>query len=99
MFRVIFCPSSGAIDRIFYSLWFSAPTLLPGGGPESRGADRVFGVEGAARQHPPHRTHGLRLGSPDHRPATTWVQKTTSCKKIRSIAPEDGQKIARNMLS
>jgi hypothetical protein len=75
MFRAIFYPSSGAIDRIFYSLWFSAPKSLPGGGPESRGADCVFGVDA------PHRTHGLRLGSPDHSPARTWVQKTTSCKK------------------
>jgi hypothetical protein len=41
----------------------------------------------------------LRLGSLDNRPSTTWVQKTTNCKEIRSIAPEDGQKIARNMLS
>ena len=33
-----------------------------------------------------------------HRPATTWVHYTTCCK-TQSCAPEDGQKIARNMLS
>jgi hypothetical protein len=27
---------------------FLRPVLLPGGGPESRGADYVYGVEGAA---------------------------------------------------
>jgi hypothetical protein len=28
--------------------------------------------------------------SPDHRPATYWVQHTTSCS-VQSNAPEDGQ--------
>jgi hypothetical protein len=54
MFREFFCSSSGAIDRIFYSLWFSATDLLPGGGPESRGADCVIGVEGAAAPSTPN---------------------------------------------
>jgi hypothetical protein len=31
------------------SLRFSAPRLLPGGGPEIRCVGRVYGVEGAAR--------------------------------------------------
>jgi hypothetical protein len=47
MFRAQFCPTSLAIDRIFYSLWFSDPKLLPGAGPVSRCADCVYGVEGA----------------------------------------------------
>jgi len=39
-------------------------------------------------------------GIPRHRPATTFVHytRTTSCKTQSSV-PEDGQKIARNMLS
>ena len=49
-------------------------------------------------QHPSYRTHSQRLCVPGHRPATTWVHYTTSCK-TQSSAPEDGQKIARNMLS
>jgi hypothetical protein len=37
------------IDRqYFYSLWFSAPKLLPGCGPESLRADCLFGVKGAS---------------------------------------------------
>jgi len=34
---------------------------------------------------------------PGHRPPTTWVHYTTSCK-TQPCAAEDGQKIARNML-
>jgi hypothetical protein len=88
-------------------------------------AENVYGVEGAARaapftlysysapwlfrQHPPHHTHTLRLGSLSSTLHTVhilcasalqttawqqnWVQKTRSCK-TRSSAPEDGQKIA-----
>jgi hypothetical protein len=76
MFEAIFCPSSGAKERIFYSMCFSAPELLPGGGLESRGADCVFGVEAAAPSTP----------------------KTQSAPWL-SRPPEDGQKIARNMLN
>jgi len=35
---------------------------------------------------------------PDFRPTTTWVHYTSNCK-TQSSAPEDGQIIARNMLS
>jgi len=36
--------------------------------------------------------------APDQRPTTIWVHYTTRCKS-HSCTPEDGQKIARNMLS
>jgi len=35
---------------------------------------------------------------PDYRPTTIWVHYTTYCKS-QYCAPEDGQKIARNILS
>jgi hypothetical protein len=47
MIRANVCPSSRAIDRIFYSLWFSAPKLLSGFGQDSRCADCVYDIEGA----------------------------------------------------
>ena len=68
---------------MFYSLWYNAPKLLPAGSLGREGTDYVFGMKDVA---------------PGHRPATTWVHYTTRCK-IQSCAPEDGQKIARNMLS
>jgi len=37
------------------------------------------------------------LRVPGHRPATSWVHYTTSCN-TQSSAPEDGQRISRNML-
>jgi hypothetical protein len=37
---------------------------------------------------------GQRLGSPDHRPTTTWVQKTISCKKYGLSLLKMGKKIA-----
>ena len=48
--------------------------------------------------HP--REHWLSqcLRSQAIRPSTTWVHYTTSCKR-QSSAPEDGQKVSRNMLS
>ena len=44
---------------------------------------------------------GLEHGGrhvPGHRQVTSWVHYTTCCK-TQSCAPEDGQKIALNMLS
>jgi hypothetical protein len=64
MFQAIFCPSSGVTDRIFYSLWFSAPKLLLGGGLDSRGRDCVFGVEGAAAPSTPNTQSAPRLSGP-----------------------------------
>jgi len=48
-----------------------------GGGLESRGVGRVYGVDGAVRHHP-HRTHELRSGSQDHHPSKTSVQSIES---------------------
>jgi hypothetical protein len=64
MFRAIICPSSGARDRIFYSLLFSTPKLLPDGGPDGRGADCMFGVEGAAALSTPNTQSAPRLSGP-----------------------------------
>jgi len=33
------------------SIWFSAPSLLMGGGPESRFIGRVYGMDGAVARH------------------------------------------------
>ena len=34
------------------SIWFSSPSFWIGGGLESRCVGRVYGADGAARQHP-----------------------------------------------
>ena len=100
---------------MFYSMWYNAPKLLLAGGLERGGTDCVFGTKDVAvrggtdcvfgtkdaaclEQHPSCRTHSQCLRVPGHRPATTLVPYTTSCK-TQSSAPEDGKKIARNMLS
>jgi len=49
-------------------------------------------------QHPSQRTHSLHRRTPDLQPTTT-SDNTPHCCKPQSYAPEDGQKIARNMLS
>ena len=64
------------------------------GGLERGGTACVFSVKDVAQQvgqHPSHRTHNQCLRFPAHRPASTWVDYTTSCRR-QSSAPEDGQK-------
>jgi len=70
------------------SIWFPAPSLWLGSGPESCCVGRVYGVDGAA-QHHPHRTHDLRSSSQDHYPAINSVQETICCN-LTSNAPDDG---------
>jgi len=41
-------PSSGALDMLICSIWFSAPSFWMGGGLESRCVGRVYGVDGAS---------------------------------------------------
>ena len=43
------------------SIWFSAPSFWMGGGLESRCVGRVYGADGAVRQHHPH--HTIRCNS------------------------------------
>jgi len=50
------------------------------------------------KQHHSYRTHSATLPLPRPQPTTTPVHHTTCCKS-QSYAPEDGQKVARNMLS
>jgi hypothetical protein len=52
MFRAIFCPSPRALDRVLQAFGLLHPVLLSGCGPESREADCVYGVEGAAQSAP-----------------------------------------------
>jgi len=61
-----------------------------GGGVESCCVGRVYGADGAAALHHPHRTHDLRSSSQDHRPSTNSVQKTIRCNST-SNAPDDGR--------
>ena len=49
-------------------------------------------------QHPSHWTHSPCHRTPGFRPTTIWGHYTTCCKS-QSCTPEDGQRIARNMLS
>ena len=49
-------------------------------------------------QHPLYRTHSATLSLSGPQPTTTSGHYTTCCKS-QSYAPEDGQKIAQNMLS
>jgi len=72
------------------SMWFSAPSFWKGGGPDSRCANRVYGLDGAMRRHHPNRKHQLRSGSRDHQPSTNSVQKTICCN-LTSSAPDDGR--------
>ena len=60
-----------------------------GGGLESRFVSRVYGADGAVRQHP-QRTHNLRSGTQDHHPSKNSVQKTICCNST-SHAPDDGR--------
>jgi len=60
-----------------------------GGGLESGCVGRVYGADGAERQHP-HRTHDPRSGCQDHHPSTNSVQKTICCNST-SNAPDDGR--------
>jgi len=60
-----------------------------GGGLESRCVGRVYGADGAARQHP-HRTHDLRSGSQEHHPSKNSLQKTI-CFNSTSNTPDDGR--------
>jgi hypothetical protein len=46
----------------------------------------------------PHTEHSLRCRTPDLQP-TTILDNTPYCCKVESYASEDGQMIARNMLS
>jgi hypothetical protein len=78
-------------------LWFTACGIMH----PSRCRPVVWNAEALTQrveQHPLHRTYSQCLRVPDHRPAATWVHYTTRCKS-QSCAPEDWQKIARNMLS
>jgi len=70
------------------SVCFIAPRFWMGGGLESRCVGRVYGADGAARQHP-HRKHELRSVSQDHHSSKTSVQKTICCNST-SNAPDDG---------
>jgi len=54
-----------------------------GGGLESRCVGRVYGADGAVRQHHPHRKYDLRP------PSKNSVQKTICCNST-SNAPDDG---------
>jgi len=64
-----------------YSIWFSAPSFLMGGGLESRCVGRVYGADGAVRV--------ARSGFQDHNPSKNSVQKTICCNST-SNAPDDG---------
>jgi len=70
------------------NIWFSAPRFWMGGGLESRCLGRVYGADGASRNHP-HRTHDLRSGSQEHYPSKNSVQKTV-CSNTASNVPDDG---------
>ena len=96
-----FLPSLRSV-RLFYTMKYNVSKLLPAGGLQCRGTAYVFGVKDVARlvveQHPSRQTHRQCLHAPGHQPATTLVHYTT-CRKTQSCGPEDGQKIAQNMLS
>jgi len=61
-----------------------------GGGLESCCAGRVYGADGAVRQHHWHRTHDLHSSSQDHPSPKNSVQKTICCNS-KSSAPDDGR--------
>jgi len=71
------------------SIRFSAPSSWMGGGLESCCVGRVYGADGAMRNHL-HRTHDLRSSSQDHHPSKNLVQKTVCCNSTSS-APDDGR--------
>jgi len=60
-----------------------------GGGLESHCVGRVYGADGAARQHP-HRIHDLRSESQDHHPSKNSVQETICCNSTCN-PPDDGR--------
>ena len=64
-----------------------------------RFAGYMYGVKEAARQLPSHRKCSATLPLSEPLPTTTTGHYTICCKKSQSCAHEDGQKIARNMLS
>ena len=59
-----------------------------GDGLESCCLGRVYGADGAVRQHHPHRTHDLNSSSQDHHPSKNSVQKTICCNSTYD-APDD----------
>ena len=60
----------------------------------------VFGVQDIPRleEHPAHRTQSPCRRTLGLRPTSSWGHYNTCCKS-QSCAPDDGQRIARNMLS
>jgi hypothetical protein len=85
-------------STVVYSSVVYCPNVVVGcrSGVWRRRLCSVWGM--LLEQNPSHRTHSLRHRTPDLQPTTT-LDNTPHCYKPQSYAPEDGQKIARNMLN
>ena len=85
MFRTIFCPSSGAYDCDL-QLLVLRPSVVVGWVRRAATWHYVYGMKDVS---------WLSLWT---QPTTTLGHNTRSCKS-QSYAPDDGQKLTRNMLS
>jgi hypothetical protein len=82
--------------NVFCSLRYNAPELSAG---SLDAGTCLFGrCEGCCSSNIPHTGNMSKSPHPGYRPTTTWVHYTSKCK-TQSSASEDGQIIARNMLS
>jgi hypothetical protein len=88
MFRAIFCPSSGAWDCDLQQCGVLSNVLV---GWRCEGCGSVSNI--------PHTEHTVYAAATTDLQPTKTLDNSPHCCKSQSYAPEDGQKIARNMLS
>jgi len=90
---------SGSSYPIFRSarLWLTACGIMSPDCCRLRFTPPTFHLTKPVEQRPPHRTHSPLRRTAGLRPTAIWGH--IACCKAQSCAPEDGQRISRNMLS
>ena len=96
------CDGTRAENRFRLSAKRTSPFNSAGASVHSTTGSLCVRYEGCCltkvKQHPSYRTHSVTLPLSGPLPTTTSGHCTTCCKS-QSYAPEDGQKVARKMLS